>query len=76
MIRASAQHRLDFEGFDNRSLLTGYLAEKQTNNNDLLEKDGGTEKIVAYSRINVLAFKVSSVHISTAVKSPHYNKLD
>ena len=31
------------------------------NNSDLLEKDGGTK--MAYTRINGLSFKVSSVHI-------------
>ena len=42
-------------------MMDNLLSNKQTNNNDLLEKDG-VERI-AYTRINSLAFKVSLVHI-------------
>ena len=39
------------------------VRDKQTKNNASLEKDGSIQKILAYTRINDLAFKVSSVHI-------------
>ena len=60
-----------------RFCLLNKQTNKQTTNSDLLEKAGiGTKNIIANTTINDLAFKVSSVHILTAVITLHFNKLD
>ena len=49
---------------------------KQTNNNDLVEKDDCTKKILSYTWINGLVLKVSSVHIDCFIGKYSFLSID